>query len=158
MNDATVGTTTWTNPDRVYTQNGSVADTGGASGAITKYLLATNFGFTFAGTEAIQGVQVECFGWGDGVIGTAFGDYSIKLVKTGVISGTDLASGFFSINTGGVVVYKSWGGGLNMWGLSLTATDVNDATFGVALSFKNYDPIQSRVVLVDHIRMSVYYT
>ncbi len=158
VNDATVGTVAWTNPDRVYHQDGQVADTGGPPGTVTQYLKTTGYGFAFAGTEHIQGVKVECYGWSDGVIGTDFGDFSVKLVKAGVISGISLAAGFFPINTSMPVTYKPWGGGLQMWGLPWAPADINDAGFGCVLSFKNFDPIQTRVVLIDHIRMSVYYT
>lgn len=158
VTDATVGTWGWAHPEYTVSDNGAQAIiTAMTHNNQTEYLKATNFGFSFAGTETIKGVLVEAYAWGSGNLG-AIKDYSVKLVKAGTISGTSLArTDGFTINNGSSgSVYKTWGDGFSLWGLSLSPSDINDSGFGCALSFQNTD-LASRSVLCEHIRMSVFY-
>jgi hypothetical protein len=56
---------------------------------------------------------------------------SVRLVKGGVISGDNKATG--SITTSDA--YYSFGGAADKWGLTLTESDVEASTFGVVVSF-----------------------
>jgi hypothetical protein len=56
---------------------------------------------------------------------------SVRLVKGGVISGDNKATG--SITTSDA--YYSFGGAADKWGLSLTESDVEASNFGVVVSF-----------------------
>lgn len=63
-------------------------------------------------------------------------DNSIKLVKGGVISGTDLSAGAGYPTSD---AYTSFGSSSNLWGLSLVPGDINASNFGVAVSAKKSD-------------------
>ena len=56
---------------------------------------------------------------------------SIRLVKAGVISGDDLTQGGITTEN----EYYPFGGVSNLWGLTLTAEDVNKSTFGCVVAF-----------------------
>lgn len=63
---------------------------------------------------------------------TTLSTSSIRLVKGGVISGSDLSDGAaWPTPAEG---YLSYGGSSNLWGLSLSPADVNSSNFGVVLS------------------------
>jgi hypothetical protein len=159
VTDNTVGTVIWNNPSRAQTQddaNVSNALNLPISTGTSEYLKATGFGFGIPGFATITGVRVEADAWGAGSVGVVV-DNQIRLVKGGAISGSNLASGGFSVNTDSDV-YKSWGGDGEMWGNTLTPADVNAATFGCALSFTNTDAGATRTVQCDHLRMTVFYS
>ncbi len=63
---------------------------------------------------------------------SSFRDNSVKLIVGGTVSGTDQSTGA-AISTSGFRL-DSYGGSTNLWGLSLTAADVNASNFGVAYS------------------------
>lgn len=56
---------------------------------------------------------------------------SIKLVKSGTIQGNDKAAGSITASD----VYYPFGGSSDLWGLSLSDTDINASNFGVVFSF-----------------------
>ncbi len=60
-------------------------------------------------------------------------DNSVKLVKGGIISGDNKATGTPIANGG---TYKSYGSSTDLWGLSLTPSDINSGNFGVAYSVR----------------------
>ncbi len=158
VSDATVGTFAWANPERCETVGGGEAqalDLTPVTGT-TEYLKVTNFGFAI-GAVSIRGVKVEAFAWASGNVGDVQ-DNHVKLVKAGTISGNDMADAVgFAINSGSPITYKAWGNAGQMWGVSLAPSDINDAGFGCVMSFKNTHATLTRSVLVDHVRITVYY-
>ena len=60
-------------------------------------------------------------------------DYSVRLVKGGVISGTDKARAPASVWPGSDT-YISYGGSSDVWGLSLSASDINSSDFGFVIA------------------------
>lgn len=67
-----------------------------------------------------------------GAAGGAFD--TVRLVKGGTISGDDKGTGQTITASD---VYYSFGGAADLWGVALTADDINATTFGVAVSMTN---------------------
>lgn len=156
--DATVGTITWTSPASAisfFEKAGEAYATAvslPATTGISHYLLMTNFGFSIPTDATILGIRVESNKKQSG--GTIAWN-SVKLVKTGVISGTDRATddaaSWTTLDTQGV-----HGSSSQLWGLTWTPADINASTFGVAMSVKNTGG-SIQTASIDGIRIVVYY-
>jgi len=102
-NDATVGILTWSNTANAKTSNNQYATVSVPLLALasinTEYLAAENFGFTLPASATICGIQVdvECFASGiTGLFGVTLGsisDNSVKIIKGGVVTGTEHKNG-----------------------------------------------------------------
>lgn len=134
--------------DDQYTQ----AQTIGASGSY--YLVAKNFGFSIPTGSTITGVLTGTRGRTNSSTGSHWAQ--ARIVKGGVISGTNQADNASVTASLPPAAYKSFGGSTNMWGTTLTAEDVNDPGFGYAVAFTNTST--TRNFFVDAMRLSVYYT
>jgi hypothetical protein len=159
VDDTTVGTFGWSTPTNIYTSNDISANAifGTGVAGTTHYLKATNFGFAISGGDTIDGIVVEierkCT---HSVLFEYAQDNIVKIVKGGTISGTDKADTVTKWPT--TDAYASYGGAADLWGLSWTASDINDSTFGVVIS-ANINLLKLPVVArIDHIRITVYYT
>jgi hypothetical protein len=58
---------------------------------------------------------------------------TVKLVKAGSIVGNNKASG--SLSTSDTDTYTTFGGSSDLWGITLTPSDVNASNFGVVIGF-----------------------
>jgi hypothetical protein len=146
--DASVGTRAWTNPNDAKTDNSAWAL---ATTPTSHYLVATNFGFAVPSGATIDGIVVRF----EKLMASGSGnkDNIIKLVKGGTISGTDHADTVTAWPTA-VDTYVDHGGPTDLWGLSLTDSDVNASNFGVALS----KVATGGFGYIDAIWITVYYT
>ena len=151
VDDATIGTLVWSNPDNAKTENGVYAG-GTWSSGYTHYLKATNFGFSIPAGAIIDGINVEIkrknsdanWSW----------DNEVKIVKSdGTIGTTNKASATTWSNT---LAYFSYGGVSDLWDETWDATKINDTDFGVVLSVWSKYP--NNYIIVDHIRITIYYT
>lgn len=153
VNDATVGSTAWTIPaGSLSAQDGNIAQADGQGGLFSptnsNYLKTTNYGFSVPGGATITGIKAEAFVDSGVQLG---GDQSIKIVKGGVIGGTEKKNATLWAGA-----YKAWGGSNDLWGQTWTPADINSSTFGVAIagtSATNWTNLD-----VDHVRITVYYT
>jgi len=157
-NDTSIGVTSWTSPNDVFTSNNVRANIyGGFGNFVSHYLKATNFGFSIPSGATINGIVAE--------IETStstpqpngnVADYSVKIVKGGTISGTNKAGNNWSSTES----YKTYGTSSDLWGVSWTDTDINSSDFGVGLSVTyTYDSKEGPSTLqIDHVRITVYYT
>lgn len=157
VNDTSIGSQSWQNPTNIYSSNNVYAGQTGPNSVIYNYLKATNFGFTIPSGATIDGIKVEVECSGAPAANTFPKEYSIKIVKGGIIGGTNKAN---TANTlpQYVDAYVTYGGSTDEWGLSWTYSDINASNFGIAFSVSvDWDkaPVS---VLVDHIRITVYYT
>lgn len=148
--DATIGSEAWANPGNAAVSDDIYASTSiFVSGALpTHYLKVTNFGFPVPTAATMLGVLAEVqrkalFG--------LINDNSVKLVKGGVISGTDKATGAGWPTT---EAYASYGGSTDLWGLSLTPADINDSGFGIVVASSQ---IVGDQAFIDFIRLTVYF-
>jgi hypothetical protein len=150
VSDATPGGTAWADPGNAAASDNTYATCGSFSN--TQYLKATNFGFAVPGGATIDGVVVEvelaktstedCF------------DFTARLVKGGAVAGSNYAT---LAPTANIDTYRTYGGAADLWGLSLTAADVNAADFGFVFRLNNGGK-GSPSARVDHVRVTVYYT
>ena len=140
--NAGAGGSAWQNPNNVGTINNyaSVDAVVSALGIITTttdYLTVTNLGLTIPSTNTICGVVVTINRRNFSLVtlgSSAATDNSILLVKGGSRVGTDHAATAVSWPT--TAATASYGASNDLWGTTLTPTDVNASDFGVAISAK----------------------
>jgi hypothetical protein len=120
------------------------------------YLKATGFAFTVPSNSSICGISVEIERRGTGLILTAsIHDKRVKLIKGGIISGNNNAK---PDDWTASDLVSSYGSSADMWGLTLTPTDVDDANFGVCVSVSMVALIAALPdAQIDQIKMKVYY-
>lgn len=162
------GTFSWSNITGVTADGGPVASsdavTAGGSGipGVTEYLNATNFGFAIPENATIDGVLAT---FNRGSCDPLTTDEVIQLTTT---SSTPVGNNKADTVTAWaqpIASVVSYGGALDMWGLSLTPSIINSSTFGIivaasslvtscGLSMGNF----SKAVAIDYITITVYYT
>lgn len=150
VDDASVGTVTWTSPSNITAEDGTSAMISNAS-YTSHYLKATNFGFSIPSTATIDGIYAEwkIRGNPQTVI------HSVKIVKGGTIGGTEQSGQEL---LGSTLVWKGYGGSSNLWGLSFTPTDINSSTFGCVYAARQPSSEASVQTYADACRITVYYT
>lgn len=77
-------------------------------------------------------------------------DHAVRLMKGGVIGGSNLASASAWPTSD---AYASYGGATELWGQSWLLADINASNFGAALAAR----VQNGTARVDHMRVTVYY-
>lgn len=159
-NDASVGASAWVN----FTNASSSDDTyttvtwGGLVPRITNYLKTTNFGFSIPSGSTIDGIIVDVERKSSSNTASLFTvDSTLKLVIGGAVVGTNKAT---TTRWSTTESYVSYGGASDLWGNSISYSDINASDFGFVLSASlNKTGGKSSVVAsVDHIRITVYYT
>ncbi len=148
--DNSVGSVSWTNATNVGASDNIYATASIGAGSLSRYLKATNFGFNVSGT--INGVIVEVESKASAT--SSIGDYSVKLVKGGSIVGEERADVGSSRLTGSDT-NKVYGRANDLWGTTLTSSDVNASGFGVVVSYKNTSG-SSRTASIDGIKITIY--
>lgn len=129
ISDSTLGVVAITNPSNAQLSDNSYATSVLLITQISNYLKATNFNFNIPSDATINGITVSVERSSNTLNGTH--DSSVKLVKGGVISGNDKASGSTWPTSDAVATY---GSATDLWGLTLTPSDVNDSTFGFVIA------------------------
>lgn len=148
------GDNDWTSPGNVGADDGVEAQVTAASYDANDHtwrLKAQNFGFTIPAGATIDGIIVEIE---RRAFAGAAEDQEVRLYNAaGTLVGDDKQTATAWPSTVGVATY---GSSTDTWNASLTATDVNDVDFGVALivlaTAANTD------IGVDYIRATVHYT
>ncbi len=156
VNDATIGTVAWSNPNNVKISDDVRAIGVSGSGVWSShYLKTSNFGFSIPSGTTIIGILVEVE---KGANPSSFGftDNSIKIIKSDNSFGsTDKATTNYWLAAD---TYVSSGSSSDLWGETWTPSDINSTNFGVAVSAKKVSGGSPYGVNVDHIRITVYYT
>lgn len=157
--DNSIGVYNFSSPSNAQTSNNSRASAASLISLLsgdTYYLKATGFNFSIPSYASICGVSVEVECRGTGLILTAaIRDNSVRLIKGGTITGSNRASGgdWSSSDT-----YRSYGGGNDLWGTTLTPADVNSSNFGIAISASIIALVAALPdAEIDHIRMRIDY-
>jgi hypothetical protein len=147
--DSGTGTTAWSNPGNVTTEDGVFATCTLGGLFSSHYLDATNFGFSIPAGATINGISVEwkrMSGSGD------IHDNAVRIIKGGTVGATDKSvAGNWSTTLG----YQSYGGSSDLWGQSWTASDINASNFGAALAATTNG---GDTASVDYCRITVTYT
>ncbi len=146
----------WTDIENVGLEDENYASFGnlpGASGSHTDYLQVKDFGFQIPAGTIINGikVEVEC---ADPNARTS--DYSVRIVKTGSITGEEKAqrTPYPSIDK-----YIVYGGSADLWGETWDYKFIDDNQFGVVIAAqRNTDDDITTDGRVNNIRITVYYT
>jgi hypothetical protein len=156
VDDATIGTVVWTAPGSATTSNNTYANASLGIGAQSHYLKVTGWGFSLPATATVRGIVVEVEVLGASEAGAGIiKDNAIRIVKGGAIQATDRSRADVWSPVEG---YRSYGSSTDLWGASFLFSDINAATFGVAISAKNTSALGAYLALVDHVRVTVYYT
>lgn len=155
IDDASVGTQVWSNPNNAQVSDAVYATvvTSKLGVQSTHALKATNFGFSIPAGATINGILVEIQRKGDG---GPIHDSTVQIVKsTGAYGSTNKAS---ATNWPLSEAYASYGGGADLWGETWATTDINNSNFGVGLqAIQTADP-SADTGSVDYIRITVTYT
>lgn len=155
--DNSVGTITWNSPSLITTEDGAGALAIGTIGSTvtTHYIKGTNHGFSIPNGARITGIQAD-FKRKKADAGITVQDTSVKIVKAGVISGNEMANPSSSWPTS--LAYVSYGGEDSLWGLEWEPGEINNSSFGVALSAKIVGTGEGSTNLtVDVIRITIFY-
>lgn len=153
-NNTSIGTISWSTTASAC-QSDDVRATASALliGDKTNYLVLTGFGFNIPYPSAIDGIAIEVEGSATGLL-QIVKDYSIKIVKGGVITGTDHAG---SANWPGSDAFSSYGSNADLWGTTWTESDINASNFGVAISANLTSLSVVPTARIDMVRVTVYY-
>lgn len=126
----------WQNMSNIGAVDGADATypTIAADGEYSSSLLATNFGFSIPAGATITGVQVIAYNVYTTTGGSGGVVKRIQLIKGGLAQGDENSAGWAIISAPGNS--PSPGSDGNMWGLTLTPSDVNASNFGAAFQFR----------------------
>jgi hypothetical protein len=158
-NNTTVGTVAWTTPGNVSaSDNVNATASSLANNTITNYLVATGFNFAVPGGATISGITVTIERRDGGKSSTvSIRDNSVKLVKAGVIAGTDKAD--TATDWPAADGTKTYGSATDLWGSTWTPADISASNFGVAISAKSIRSSGTKTddALIDNIKITVNY-
>lgn len=127
--DTALGSIAWTSASNAVASDNSYATSILLLGQITNYLKVTNFGFNILSDATITGITVNIER--STTVLNATHDNSIKLVKGGVIGGTDKAVAGLWPTSDGVAIY---GSSADLWGQTWKPSDINSSNFGIVMS------------------------
>ena len=123
-----------------------------SAGQYSDYLYASGFGFSIPAGSTITGIQVDI------ERNDASGkikDNDVKLVIGGIVVGNDKASSSSWPSSDKI---KSYGSAIDLWGTTISYSDVNSSQFGVALSVIRSAGAGTNTGYVDHIKIIVSYS
>lgn len=145
--DTSSGVVNWANPGNVTADDAAYATVTTSANNSTR-LTGSNFGFAIPSDATILGIVVEA------KVKTASGSAGMiaRINKTISNGATASAAKTFSVGTS-----EAWvptGGASDLWGLALSASEVNASTFG-ALIQTNLNPTDT--FSANAIRVTVYY-
>jgi len=140
----------WLFPGNITTDDNTNAELGGGSGE-SGHLRATQFGFAIS-AGSIDGITVTF----EAKYVGASAETLIAQIRnaSGTLVGNQKTT---SVNSTSLTTY-TLGGSSDVWGTSLTQTDINDADFGVELWANNGSGALSYEVEVDWVKIDVTYT
>lgn len=151
-NDTSMGTVAWSNTENIKVDDSNYSTVTTTYPEISNRLTATNFGFSIPAEATINGIIVENKSK-DSLNGLNSWD-EVKLIKGGVVSGTNHRPLIDGTNE----VYAETGSSSDLWGISLTPSDINSSDFGVGFYEQPGSTDNPRTISVNHVRMRVYYT
>jgi len=159
-NNADAGDKAWTSPTNSQADDAANAqalfDTGGVS-QTSQYLHCTNFGFAIPAGATVVGVVVRWQKVWTGAGAARIQDHTIQLIKAGTRSGNNKADTV--TNWTATPTNFDLGSSSDSWGVSLTGSDVNLSTFGVALrATRDGASGSSPAAEVDAVWINVHYT
>jgi hypothetical protein len=148
------GTTAWSTPTNIQGDTTGTAATCnvGANPGTSQKLRATNFGFAVPSGATIVGVTVEI----ERVAANAnrHFDSNIQIMKAGSETGDNKSAGAAIPTT---KAFGTYGGSSDLWGTTLSSTDVNNSGFGVSFKISRSSS-QTTTTSVSRVRITVEYS
>ena len=131
VNDPSFGSDSWLNPTNVLASDDTRATINNLDeGDASRYLKATDFGFTIPASATILGIEVGI----EKHSTDAINDARLRLVKNDVIQTGDRASPAPWMATDTI---KTYGGSADLWNTSWTFADLNSTNFGIAFAIES---------------------
>jgi hypothetical protein len=158
----TGSTDNWANTTLIKALDNQVAQCNvSASIGKSNWLEATNFGLAVPSGATILGVQAAIYlydSWGhaDGIQLLTRSRATVQLIRAGTIA-TSAAASSVSDNYSGIKYQWIYGTATDLWGTTLTPTDVNNSGFGVAFAYDMVGSTRADLIYVDLIDIAVYY-
>lgn len=146
----------WITAENAEFSDDNYSDFGNLStspGSYTDYIIANKFGFDVPPGAIINGIVVEVER-SDANQNTA--DYSIRIIRYGVITGDEKSTGDLYPATDS---YKTYGSSTDLWGEFWDPDIINDDGFGIAIAAQRINGTTDVTLgQIDNIRITVYYT
>jgi hypothetical protein len=155
VNNTDVGTVPWIDPGNITSLGAPYASVSFSNqiNQISNYLMATNYGFDIPAEATITGITVVINRYANNTP-SLIADQAIYLVVNDSYTGDNKADTINSWPSSlGSAVY---GSSLDLWGATWTPDQINDSSFGVALSISK-DSNGNRSAMVDSVQISVNY-
>jgi hypothetical protein len=147
---------TWTNPTKTSANDSSYATSAisnSVNGADSAILNVTAFGFSVPSTAIVRGISVDIKRHSSSSTNT-LKDTTIQLLKAGTATGNNKATATSWPTSDAVATY---GTGSDLWGAAWTASDVNNANFGVKIIVHN-NGSASTTASIDYVTVTVTYS
>ena len=143
------GTISWSNPNYILADDTSYSTSILTLGQSTQYLQGTNYGFAIPAGVVINGIAVSILRQSNA---SSISDGRVQLVKNGTIVGNNYGTAAIWSTT---MTTENYGSPTDLWGTTWTATDINNANFGIVLSAV---ASANEIASVDYIQITIYYT
>lgn len=146
VNDAGIGITDWVNPGSAKVSDGGFATWVTSSrGGESHYLKAGTFGFSIPAGATIDGILagIQCKD-------TLLSIIDLRLAKAGTPGG-----GSKLLTSTTILAWYTAGGSSDLWGNTLSSTDINNTGFGVAAHVSHG---VAGTTSVDDMTLTIYYT
>jgi len=141
----------WTNSNNVFTSNSVYATNAVSANSTGASLSATGFGFSIPSSAIIKGITASVIRKAS--TSNTLQDATVQLLKAGSAVGSNKAvSGTWSTSN----TTKTYGTASDLWGTTWTASDVNNANFGLKFAAKAGST--AATASVDYITIQVTYT
>lgn len=126
-NQAGIGTVAWVDPTNIQADDGTYSTAAITTGLASNYLRGVNFGFAIPAGATINGIEAITKWDQDITSGVGIITGGFQLIKTGTAQG-DTKGNSDALPT--TPREDTYGGVADLWGLALTAANVNGSDFG----------------------------
>ena len=135
--------------DNSYASFGNIS---GNAGATTDYIIVLDFGLSIPDGATLSGIVVEVERSDPNGLTE---DHSVRIVRGGIIGSEEKSTGLdYPLSD----VYQSYGSPTDKWGETWESKDITLSDFGVAISARRQSDGGITAGLIDHVRITVYYT
>lgn len=145
----------WQHNQNAAAQDGNFATQNLVGCQTSPAFIAGGFNFSLPANAVISGITAQVFAqmvWALNPSVASFELSNVQLSKAGVPVGENRSSR--ATYTGAIA--NTYGGGTDLWGTSWTASDVNNARFGIQLEFTNTSTVELTMG-IDFVALTVDY-
>lgn len=155
VNDASIGTSAWSNPGNALVSDAARASAVVVGAGTTNYLRCTGYGFTIPPGARIDGILVNVERMTSATTAGGSQDAAVRVVQGGVIGVVDQST----TNTYTLAdVNEAHGATTPLWGLTWAYTDINAGNFGAAVAAQKNNPAQTHTLSINSVSITVDYT